>query len=238
MAGCDLNADGAVDPEVDGTRLFEESVVEPPTVPLPEADNAFDADNGEVGTVSVRVEDSLDDGELVDRPLACRALSEDVRVRLGLGRPGSGSVGGGELELNPARLVRVKEAAVDGDLEGFKGDVEAGTDDDRVVVIDCPEAPTAEEAGKLAPIGDDAAPGIRESEAARALSLDGTVTFKSWTPGGLIGDVCAAFGTTSQDACFVLDAAVPGSGCFPPGASGEGFRVALWMGGLTRFADE
>ena len=55
------------------------------------------------------------------------------------------------------------------------------------------------------------------------------MTFESWTlacPGGLIGDVCAAFGTTSQDACFVLDPAVPGSGCFPPGVS-EGFKVAL-----------
>ena len=172
VGGGDLNADGAVDP---GTRV---SVVEPPTVPLPEAHDAFDADNGAVGTMSVRLEDSLDDGELDDRLLACRELSEDPRERLDLGRPGSGSAGGGELEHNPARLVRVDEAAaVDGDLEEFEGDVEVGADDDRVAVIDCPEAPTAEEAGKLAPIGDDAAAvveSIRESEAERALSLDGT----------------------------------------------------------------
>ena len=178
VAGEDLNADGAEDPEVDGTKLFEESAVEPPTVPLPEADTVFDADNGVVGTVSVRVEDSLDDGELVDRPLACWELSEDTRERLRLGRPGSGSAGGGELEFNPTRLVRV-EAAVDGDLEEFEGGVEVGDDDDRVTGIDCPEAPIAEEAGELAPMGDDAAAAlvsVRESEAARALSLDGTCT--------------------------------------------------------------
>jgi hypothetical protein len=231
MAGGDLNADGAVVPEADGARLLEESVVEPPTVPPPEADNAFDADSGVVGTVSVRVEDSLDDGELVDRPLACRELSEDVRVRLRLGTPGNGSAGGGELELNPARLVRVEEAAtVDGDLEEFESDVEVGVDEDRVAVIDGPEAPTAEEAGRLAPIGNDAGVAvvsIRESEAARALVLTGTVTFESCTPGGLIGDVCAALGTTSHDECFVLDAAMPGSGGFPPGVSGGGFKVVL-----------
>lgn len=226
MAGEDLNADGAVDPEVDDTR---ESVTEVPAVPLPEADNAFDADNGVAGTISVRVEDSLDDGELVVRSLACRELSEDARERLGRGRPGSGSAGGGE--LNPTRLVRVEEAAaVDGDLEEFEGD---GSDDDRVAVINCAEAPTAEEADKLAPTddGEEAVVlSIRESEAARALSLDGTVTFKSWAlacPAGLTGDVCAGFGTTSQDACFVLDAGVPGSSCFPPDVSGGGFKVAL-----------
>ncbi len=180
MAGEDLNADGAVDPEVDDTRLFEESVAELPTALLPEADNAFDADDGVVGTMSVRVEDSLDDGELVDRPLACRdrELSEDARdERLGLGRPGSGSAGGGELEPGPTRLVSAEEAAaVDGDLEEFEGDVGVGADDDRVAVIDWPEAPAAEETGKLAPIDDAGAAlvSIRESEAARALSLDGT----------------------------------------------------------------
>lgn len=128
MAGEDLNADGAVDPEVDETILVEESA--------PEADNAFDADDGLVGTMSVRVEDSLDDGELVDRPPACRELSEDARERLDLGRPGSGSAGGGEVEPDPTRLVSVEEAAVDGDLEKFEGDVGVGADDDRGAVID------------------------------------------------------------------------------------------------------
>ena len=161
MAGGERNADGAVVPEVDVTGLFEESVAI-----APEADNVFDADNGVAGTVSVRVEDSLDDGELVDRLLACRELSEDARDRLGLGTLGNGSAGGGELEPSPTRLVSV-EAAVDGDLEGFGGDVDVGTDDDRVLV--------AEEPGKLAPIDDPAAVAlsIRESEAERALSLEG-----------------------------------------------------------------
>jgi hypothetical protein len=165
MAGGDRNADGAVVPKVD---VFEESVA---LAPLPEAD-ACDADSGVAGTVSVRVEDSLDDGELVDRLLACRELSEDARERLGLGTLGNGSAGGGELEPCPTRLVSVEEAAVDGDLEEFEGDVEVGDDDDRVAVIDCPGV----EAGNLAPIEDPAvaAVGIRESEAARALSLDGT----------------------------------------------------------------
>lgn len=137
------------------------------TAPLPD-----DGDTGEVGIVSVRVEDSLDDGELEDRPLACRELSEDPRERLDLGTLGNGSAGGGELEPK-TRLVSVEEAAVDGDLEDeFEGDIEVGDDDDRVVVIDCPGV----EAGNLAPIEDPAvaAVGIRESEAARALSLDGT----------------------------------------------------------------
>lgn len=229
MAGEDRNADGAVDPELERARLFEASVA---LVPPPEAGNAFDADNGAVGTVSVRVEDSLDDGELVDRLLACRELSEDARERLGRGTLGNGSAGGGELEPCPTRLVSVEEA-VDGDLEGFEGDVEVGTDDDRVAV--------AEEPGKLAPIDDPAvaAVSIRESEAARALSLVGAATLESWAlacPTGLIGDVCAAFGTTSHDACFVLFVlfpAVPDSGCFLPGVSG-GFKD----GGLARFADE
>jgi len=226
-AGEDRNADGAVDPALDGARLFEDSVA---VALLPEADNAFGADNGGEGTVSVRVEDSLDDGEFEDRPLGCRELSEDARDMLGLGTLGNGSEGGGELEPNPTRLDSVEEADVDGDLEGFEGDVEVGADDDRVAAIDCPGV---EEAGKLAPPIDDPAAAvavsIRESDAARALSLDGAVTFESWTvafPAGLIGDVCAAFGTTSHDACFVLDTAVPESGCFPPGVS-DGFKVAL-----------
>jgi hypothetical protein len=162
MAGGDRNADGAVVPKVD---VFEESVA---LAPLPEAD-ACDADSGVAGTVSVRVEDSLDDGELVDRLLACRELSEDARERLGLGTLGNGSAGGGELEPCPTRLVSVEEAAVDGDLERFEGDVEVGTDDDRVAAV------AEEEAGKLAPIDDPAAVtvSIRESEAARALSLVG-----------------------------------------------------------------
>lgn len=179
MAGEDRNADGAVVPEVDGIGLFEESDA---LTPLPEADNAFDAADGVAGTVRVRVEDSLDDGELVDRLLACRELSEDPRDRLGLGTLGNGSAGGGEVEPCPTRLVSVGEA-VDGDLEGFEGDVEVGTDDDRVAV--------AEDAGKLAPPAV-ATVSIRESEAARALSLDGAATLESWAlacPGGLIGDV-------------------------------------------------
>ena len=161
MEGVDRNADGAVDP-----RLFEESVVAA-------GDSVFDADNGGVvGTVSVRVEDSLDDGELEVRPLACRVLSEEARETLGLGTLGNGSAGGGELEPNPTRLG-AEEAAVDGDLEEFEGDVEVGDDDDRVAVIDCPGV---EEAGKLAPIDDPAvaAVSIRESEAERARSLVGT----------------------------------------------------------------
>lgn len=153
MAGGERNADGAVVP-------VEESVAV-----APEAGDGFDADNGAAGMVSVRVEDSLDEGEL--RLLACRELSEDARERLGLGTLGNGSAGGGELEPGPTRLVSVEEAAVDGDLGGFGGDVDVGTDDDRVAV--------AEEAGKLAPIDDPAAVvlSIRESEAERALSLDG-----------------------------------------------------------------
>lgn len=164
MEGVDRNADGAMDPEEDSTELFEESVAAA-------ADSVFDAGNGGVvGIVSVRVEDSLDDGELEVRPLACRELSEEAREMLGLGTLGNGSAGGGELEPNPTRLG-VEEAAVDGDLEEFEGDVEVGADDDRVA--DCPGV---EEAGKLAPI-DDApavAVSIRESEAERARSLVGT----------------------------------------------------------------
>jgi hypothetical protein len=132
-------------------------------------------------------------------------------------------------------LVSVEEAAVDGDLERFEGDVEVGTDDDRVAAV------AEEEAGKLAPIDDPAAVtvSIRESEAARALSLVGAAALESWAlacPGGLIGDVLAAFGTTSHDACFVLFVllpAMPGSGSFLPGVSG-GFK----LGELARFADE
>jgi len=84
------------------------------------------------GTRRVRVEDSLDDGELVDLPPACVGLSDDARDRLALG---SGSAGGGELEPDPTRLVNDKEADVDGDLEGFEGDVGV-EDDDRVDAID------------------------------------------------------------------------------------------------------
>jgi hypothetical protein len=64
--------------------------------------------------------------------------------------------------------------AIDGDLERFEGGVTGDTDEDRVVLIDWVAAPPAEDAGKLAPNPTAALVTVRESEAARARSLDGT----------------------------------------------------------------
>jgi hypothetical protein len=100
-AGGDLTTSAVVDPEGDDARTLEESVPEPPTVLLPEADKAFDVDDGIGDIVSVRIEDSLDDGELVEVPLACCDVSEDVREGLGRGSFGNGPAGGGELEPDP-----------------------------------------------------------------------------------------------------------------------------------------
>lgn len=82
MAGEDRDADSAVD-EVGGTRVLVQ------IEPLPEEESTFDADMGVECIVSVRVEDSLDDVELEDWPLACRELSDDPRERLDLVVPGS-----------------------------------------------------------------------------------------------------------------------------------------------------
>ncbi len=93
--GRDLTVDAVVDP--DGyERVFVESV--------PEADTACDVDDGTGGIVSVRVEDSLEDGEPEEGALACRDMSEEVRERLGRGGDGNGSVGGGELVRDSTRL--------------------------------------------------------------------------------------------------------------------------------------
>jgi hypothetical protein len=170
--GRDLTVDAVVDPDRDDKRLLEESVPELPTVPLPEADTAFDVDNGIEGIVSVRVEDPLEDGEPEDGALACCDISEEVRDRLGRGGFGNGSVGGGELVRDdPTRLVCAEGAtAVDGDFKRFGGDV---ADSACVAVIE--EAPNVIDAGKLEPTGDAelAVVNVRESEAARARSLDG-----------------------------------------------------------------
>ena len=97
----DLTAGPVVDTEGDDVRVLEDSVAVLPTTPLPEADVAFDVDDRVEGFVSVRVEDSLEDGEPDDGTLACCDISEDVRERLGRGTIGSGSVGGGELAPDP-----------------------------------------------------------------------------------------------------------------------------------------
>lgn len=184
-AGCtvdgDLTTDGVVEPERDDdARTFEESVPELPTVPLPEADKVFDVDDGIGDIVSVRVEDSLDDGELVEAPPACCDISEDVRERLGRGSLGNGPAGGGELEPDGTRLVCVdgETTAIDGDLERFEGGVTDCADEDRAVLIDWTEAPPVEDAGKLAPTDDATAAfvSVRESEAARARCLGGTLS--------------------------------------------------------------
>lgn len=102
---------------------------------LPERDTAFDVDGGIEGIVSVRVEDSLEDGEPEEGALACRDTSEEVRERLGRGGFGNGSVGGGELVRDPTRLVCVEvgTTAVDGVFKRFGGD---GADSAWVAVID------------------------------------------------------------------------------------------------------
>jgi hypothetical protein len=171
--GRDLTANAVVDPEGDDKRVFEESVPQLLTVSLP-GDTAFDVDGGIEGIVSVRVEDSLEDGEPEEGALACRDISEEVRERLGRGGFGNGSVGGGELVRDPTRLVCVEvgTTAVDGDFKRFGGDV---ADSACVAVIDWTEAPNVIDACKLELTGDPelAAVNVRESEAARARSLDG-----------------------------------------------------------------
>ena len=171
--GRDLTVNAAVDPEGDDKRVFEESVPQLLAVSLP-GDTAFDVDGGIEGIVSVRVEDSLEDGEPEDGALACRDTSEEVRERLGRGGFGNGSVGGGELVRDPTRLVCVEvgTTAVDGDFKRFGGDV---ADSACVAVIDWTEAPNVIDACKLELTGDPelAAVNVRESEAARARSLDG-----------------------------------------------------------------
>lgn len=84
-----------------------------------------------------------------------------------------------------------------------------------------------------------AAVNVRESEAARARSLDGTLTFDSCPPDAdELPEVCAAFGITSQDACFVLEGAVVGSVCLLGSTSDGGLEDVPWIGGLARFTDD
>jgi hypothetical protein len=172
----DLIADAAVDPKEEDTAAFEESRIELPTAAFPEAAIAFDVDDGMEGFVSVRVEDSLDDGELEEGALVCCDVSDEVRERFGRGTFGSGSVGGGELAPDPIRLAcaEVGAAAVDGDFKRFEGDVA----DSAVAVIDCTEAPVEVDAVKLEPPAETAlaAVSVRESDAARARSLVGACT--------------------------------------------------------------
>jgi hypothetical protein len=110
--GRDLTVDAVVD--TDGDER----------VSVPEADTVCDVDDGTGGMVSVRVEDSLEDGEPEEGVLACRDVSEEVRERFGRGGLGNGSVGGGELVRDPTRLVCDEEGTtnVDGDFKRFKGD--------------------------------------------------------------------------------------------------------------------
>jgi len=89
----DLTADGAVDPE-DETEFEEPRVL---TEPLPEAYTAFGVEDGLGGKISVRVEDSLEDGELEGVAVACCEISDDVRESPGRGSFGNGSAGGGEM---------------------------------------------------------------------------------------------------------------------------------------------
>jgi len=107
-------------------------------------------------------------------------------------------------------------------------------------VIDSAEALVALDASKLEPTADTAlaAVSVRESDAARARSLDGAVNLVSCPlacPGELAAGVCAGFGITSQDACFVLEVAGTGSVCRLPSPSDEYLEVVPWMGGLARF---
>jgi hypothetical protein len=141
--GTDLTEDAVVGPEGDDPSVFEEPVTGPPTVPLPETGNTFDVDDRLGSNVSVRVEDSLEEGEPEEGVLACCDISEEVRERLGRGSFGRGSVGGGEFVSDATRLGWFDggAAAVDGDFNKFGGDVAASADDDRVAVIDWAEAP-------------------------------------------------------------------------------------------------
>ena len=163
--GRDLTVDAVVDTDGD-ERVVEESV--------PEADTVCDVDDGIEGIVSVRVEDSLEDGEPEEGALACRDTSEEVRERFGRGGLGNGSIGGGELVRDSTRLVfdEVGTTSVDGDFKRFNGD---GAISACVAVIDWTEAPDVVDACRLEPTGDTelAAVNVRESEAARARSLDG-----------------------------------------------------------------
>jgi hypothetical protein len=93
VEGGDRTTDVVVGPD----RTLEESVPELPTALFSE-DRAFDVDGGIGDIVSVRVEDSLEDG--VEGPLGCCDISEGVRVRLGRGSFGNGPTGG-ELVLGP-----------------------------------------------------------------------------------------------------------------------------------------
>ena len=65
---------------------------------------------------------------------------------------------------------------VDGDLERFEGGVTGRANEGRIVLINWVEMLPPEDAGKLAPTDDTMAAlgSVRESEAARARSLDGT----------------------------------------------------------------
>jgi hypothetical protein len=113
-AGRDLTVDAVADTDGD-ERVVEESV--------PEADTVCDVDDGIEGIVSVRVEDSLEDGEPEEGALACRDMSEEVRERFGRGGLGNDSVGGGEFVRDSIRLVcdEVGATTVDGDFKRFKG---------------------------------------------------------------------------------------------------------------------
>jgi hypothetical protein len=93
----DRTTDVVVDPEGCDSRALEESV---PTTLFSEEDKAFDVDGGIGDIVRVRVEDSLEDGELVEGVLGCWDISEDVRVRFGRGSLGNGPTGG-ELVPDP-----------------------------------------------------------------------------------------------------------------------------------------
>jgi len=66
------------------------------------------------------------------------------------------------------------------------------------------------------------------------------VTFDSWAAAGPdeLAEVCAGFGITSQDACFVLEGAVAGSVCLLGSISDGDLEVVPWIGGLTRFTDD
>lgn len=116
VGGRDLTVDAVFDTGGD-EGVFEESV--------PETDTVCDVDDGIGGIVSVRVEDSLEDGEPDEGALACRDMSEEERERFGRGGVGNGSVGGGELVRDSTRLVcdEVGATTVDGDFKRFKGDV-------------------------------------------------------------------------------------------------------------------
>jgi hypothetical protein len=59
----------------------------------------------------------------------------------------------------------------------------------------------------------------------------------SCPPDGL-AELCAGFGITSQEACFVLEAAVTGSVSLLAGMSEGNFEVVPWMGGLARFTED